>query len=297
MFTLSSSTSPWTLAPGVSSCIRFRQRSRVLLPHPDGPMIAVTTWAGNKSETSRTARCWPNSAVRCAAWRRSRVLADATIALPRDPPGGDGNDQHESQEHERGRPRQTMPFLERARRIYVDLQRQGLHRLRDVHGEVQIAHGGEQERGGLAGNSCDAHEAPRDDSAVRQRGYPSASAASRNECGTRRTISSVVRASIGIIIIASATLPASAEYPWVARTMNVHATMPTTIDGVPLSTSAMNRTTKPSRPDPYSARNSPAATPIGTPINAPRPTMMPVPTIALATPPPDSPAATGPSVT
>src|SRR5438552_727388 len=167
MFTLSSSTSPWTLAPGVSSCIRFRQRSRVLLPHPDGPMIAVTIWAGNKSETSRTARCWPNSAVRCAASRRSRVLADATIALPRDPAGGDGNDQHESHEHERGRPRQTMPFVEGARRIHVDLQRQRLHRLRDGHGEVQIAKCGEQEWGGLAGNSCDPREAPRDDSAER----------------------------------------------------------------------------------------------------------------------------------
>ena len=35
-------TSPETGAPGVTSCIRFRQRIRVGLPHPDGPMIAVT---------------------------------------------------------------------------------------------------------------------------------------------------------------------------------------------------------------------------------------------------------------
>src|SRR2546426_5389597 len=75
--------------------------------------------------------------------------------------------------------------------------------------------------------------------------------------------------------------------------MKVQPTIPTTIDGVPLSTSAMNRTRKPSRPDPYSARYIPAPTPIGTPINAARPTMIPVPTMAFATPPPDWPAGTG----
>src|SRR2546428_3664117 len=168
MFTLSSSTSPCTLAPGVSSCIRFKHRSSALLPQPDGPMIAVTVCAGNRSDTSRTARCWPNSAVRCAASSRNRALAEATIALPRHPAGGDGDDQHECHEHERGRPRETMPFLEGARRIHVDLQRQGLYRLCDVHGEVQIAKRGEQERGGLAGNSCDPHEASRYDSAERR---------------------------------------------------------------------------------------------------------------------------------
>ena len=36
------STSPVTYAPGMTSCIRFRVRSTVDLPHPDGPMKAVT---------------------------------------------------------------------------------------------------------------------------------------------------------------------------------------------------------------------------------------------------------------
>src|SRR5207247_6891171 len=55
----------------------------------------------------------------------------------------------------------------------------------------------------------------------------------------------------------------------------------------------MNRTKKPSRPPPYSARYIPAPTPIGTPINAARPTITAVPAIAFATPPPDWPAGTG----
>src|SRR3989454_9304749 len=123
MFTLSSKTSPATVGPGVTSCMRFRQRSRVLLPQPEGPMIAVTVFAGNKSETSRTARCCPNSAVRCAVSSRSRVLADATIALPRDPAGGERDDQDEPHQHERGCPRDPVPLIERARGIHVDLQR------------------------------------------------------------------------------------------------------------------------------------------------------------------------------
>src|SRR5213595_1526880 len=120
MLTLSSSTSPSTLAPAVSSCMRLRQRSRVLLPQPDGPMIAVTVCAGNRSDTSRTALCCPNSAVRCAVSSRRRVLADATIALPRDPAGGERDDQHESHQHERGCPREPMPLVERSGGIYID---------------------------------------------------------------------------------------------------------------------------------------------------------------------------------
>jgi hypothetical protein len=46
---------------------------------------------------------------------------------------------------------------------------------------------------------------------VRQRVYPSASAASRRADGTVSTISSVVRVTSGIIIAPSATPPASAE--------------------------------------------------------------------------------------
>ena len=35
-------TLPSTRAPGMTSCIRFSDRSKVDLPHPDGPMNAVT---------------------------------------------------------------------------------------------------------------------------------------------------------------------------------------------------------------------------------------------------------------
>src|SRR6266849_3302227 len=139
MFTLSSRTSPITLAPGVSSCMRFRQRSSVLLPQPEGPMIAVTVCAGNRSDTSRTARCCPNSAVRCVVSSRSRVLADDTMALPRGPAGGQRNGEHEAHQDERRGKSEPMPFVEWACAIHVNLQGQRLHRLSDRQCEVEIA--------------------------------------------------------------------------------------------------------------------------------------------------------------
>src|SRR3989441_3407966 len=164
-FTLSSNTSPATLASGVSSCMRLRQRSSVLLPQPDGPMMAVTVCAGNRSDTSRTARCCPKSAVSRTVSSRSRVLADATIALPRDPAGRERNDEHEAHQDEGRCPRQTVPFIQWARRIDVDLQRQRLHWLCDREREVEIAQCGEEQRSRLAGDARDAHQAPGDDAA------------------------------------------------------------------------------------------------------------------------------------
>src|SRR5215218_3083962 len=38
-------TCPSARAPGITSCIRFKQRMKVLLPHPEGPMSAVTLLA------------------------------------------------------------------------------------------------------------------------------------------------------------------------------------------------------------------------------------------------------------
>ena len=47
---------PSTRAPGITSCMRFRERRNVDLPQPDGPMSAVTERAGMVIETPSTAR-------------------------------------------------------------------------------------------------------------------------------------------------------------------------------------------------------------------------------------------------
>src|SRR5919198_4790389 len=168
MLTSSKRTSPATAVPGINSCMRFKHLSIVLLPHPDGPMMAVTVLAGNSSDTSRTARCWPKNAVSLTVSSRSRVLADATIPGPGDPARDERNDQYQSHENECGRPRQAMPFLIGAGRVYVDLKRQRLHRLTDVCGEIEIAERGEEQGRGLTSDPGDPDQAAGDNAAERR---------------------------------------------------------------------------------------------------------------------------------
>ena len=85
-------------------------------------------------------------------------------------------------------------------------------------------------------------------------GIPSASPASRSDAGTSRTISSVVRMTIGSMMTASATAPARAENRRMGRTRIVYAKIPMTIDGTPLSASARKRTSRVSRRSRESAR-------------------------------------------
>ncbi len=49
------STLPSTRAPGIRSFIRLKVRKKLLLPHPDGPMIAVTRLAPMDKVTSLSA--------------------------------------------------------------------------------------------------------------------------------------------------------------------------------------------------------------------------------------------------
>src|SRR5215470_17761532 len=93
MSLLSSSTLPVTQPLTDSSCMRFRQRRNVLLPHPDGPMIAVTVLDGNRSDTSFTIARRPNSAVKFAASSRAGASAGGTIALPDRPAGSHGEEE------------------------------------------------------------------------------------------------------------------------------------------------------------------------------------------------------------
>ena len=52
-------TLPSTRAPGMTSCMRLRERSTVDLPQPDGPMKAVTERALMCMLTPSTARKSP----------------------------------------------------------------------------------------------------------------------------------------------------------------------------------------------------------------------------------------------
>src|SRR2546427_3790556 len=104
----SSSTLPVIQPPSESSCMRFRQRRNVVLPHPDGPINAVTVCRGNMSDTSFTAARRPYRAVSRAVSSWSRASAGGAMTLPNRPAGGEGEEQHESHQHERRRPGETV---------------------------------------------------------------------------------------------------------------------------------------------------------------------------------------------
>src|SRR5436309_531065 len=72
-------TSPSTLAFGIVSCIRFRQRINVDLPQPDGPMIAETACSSKSNVMSSIAFFGPYHADTFLVW-----IFAAIASSPRD---------------------------------------------------------------------------------------------------------------------------------------------------------------------------------------------------------------------
>src|SRR6266536_334079 len=64
MSSVPSKTLPADRAPGTTSWMRFRQRTSVDLPQPDGPMMAVTALGSIPIETSAIACRVPYQALR-----------------------------------------------------------------------------------------------------------------------------------------------------------------------------------------------------------------------------------------
>src|SRR5260370_26182273 len=159
----SSNTEPVTQPSSESSCMRLRQRRKVVLPQPDGPITAVTVCAGNRIDTSLTTARRPYRAVSRTASSCNRASAGGAMVLPDGRASGEGEHEHEDHEHQGRRPRLAVPFLEWPSRVHEDLERQGLHRLEHLGGEVQVAQRREKERRGLARDPGHADGATPDD--------------------------------------------------------------------------------------------------------------------------------------
>ena len=119
-------------------------------------------------------------------------------------------------------------------------------------------------------------------------GTPRAIDASLRVVGTSFSDSSVVLATIGIIIKLKATAPAKAEKCFVVKTIMMKTNKPITIEGKPVNTSFMKLETVDNLDEDHSEKNMPAPTPIGMEIRAAIPTMVNVPTIVFAIPPPEN---------
>src|ERR671932_2638939 len=176
----SSNTRPRALAPRTTSCMRLRQRMSVLLPQPEGPMMAVIRRGAMLSETfsiafrspyqafnSRTSSLGPASGSNAGGGgdgagspteMESRNDIGPTRASVREstyPPSDDPareRAEHADQrnQHQRGAPGLGVPIRVRRAGVLVDLDRQRGHGLQQVQVEELIAERGQQQRRGLA---------------------------------------------------------------------------------------------------------------------------------------------------
>src|SRR5437588_7065640 len=122
----SSSTWPATRAPGTTSCRRLSDRRNVDLPHPEGPIRAVTCLGSIVMLTS--ARAWnePNQALRCSTSMRFAmgVSGSAKPAATGDESGNDGQEEDDHDQGEGAGPRPVDGDVERRAGLGEDEQGQ-----------------------------------------------------------------------------------------------------------------------------------------------------------------------------
>src|SRR6185437_13434457 len=189
----SSSTSPSTRAVGTVSCMRLRQRRKVDLPHPDGPIIAVT-WRSRTCMLTRFTACTlPNHAFSEATRMRGRATSAAGVALTSETSSvatmvrsvatpcreasarcdarDETNDEDERDEDERSCPSEGMPCVIGADRVREDLQRKRGDWLPQRQTPELVAKCGEEQRSRFARDAGDGHERARHDPGARRTQY------------------------------------------------------------------------------------------------------------------------------
>src|SRR2546426_3299549 len=141
-------TFPSALAFGIVSCIRFRQRMRVDFPHPDGPMIAVTSCSSKSIVMSSIAFFAPYQADSRSIW----IFAAMAASLGHGPEvddrsGHDADDEHDKDEDEERPPGVLEPRGGPIEHERVDRVGQGLDRLVEAGEAVEAPVRGHEERG------------------------------------------------------------------------------------------------------------------------------------------------------
>src|SRR6266705_3205577 len=123
-------TFPSTLAFGIVSCIRFRQRINVDLPQPDGPMIAETACSSKSNVMSSIAFFGPYPADTLSVRIFAAIASSPRDgAKPDDDPRHDGNPEHHEDEDQGGPPGGLVQGRVRAEREHVNRVWQRLARL------------------------------------------------------------------------------------------------------------------------------------------------------------------------
>src|SRR3954468_20043717 len=164
---------PSTRVPGCTSCMRFRVRRNVLLPHPDGPMSAVMLFGSMTIETSSIALVLPYHALtpsQAIRFATAYVLSAVDAGTAGD--GAGDQVEHEDEQHqcEGTGPCPVQRDLLRLAGLGEDEGRQrGLLAVERVDVDGVEVQRGQQERRGLAGDPGDGQHDAGDDARHRGR--------------------------------------------------------------------------------------------------------------------------------
>src|ERR1700686_2589418 len=146
-------TLPVARASGTVSCMRFRQRTKVDLPHPDGPITAVAWFAATVILMSYKAWVLPNQAFSLSTWIPTPIVSVRSLehtAAGHKAHGADRSDNQHNQE-QCSRPGLPVPLIEGGNGVSENLQGQRSRRLVHVPIPVLVAEGGKQQRSSFPG--------------------------------------------------------------------------------------------------------------------------------------------------
>src|SRR3989441_2242048 len=161
-------TFPSTLAFGIVSCIRFRQRINVDLPQPDGPMIAETACSSKSNVMSSIAFFGPYHADTFSVWIFAAIASSPRDGTkPDDDPRHDGNREHHEHEDQGGPPGGLVQGRVRAEREHVDGVRQRLARVIQTLPPKRAPEARHEERRRFAADPRDPEQRPGNHGAAR----------------------------------------------------------------------------------------------------------------------------------
>src|SRR5215469_12560527 len=147
-------TSPSARASGLVSCMRLRQRMKVDLPQPEGPMTAVACLDSIEMLIPCRASVLPNQAFRSLTSTGVVMSARSFQHAPQENEANQSRCTHNYyNQHECSRPGLPVPLIERRVGGGKNLQRQCGHRLTRTEVPVLIAERGQQQGGGFSGYS------------------------------------------------------------------------------------------------------------------------------------------------
>src|SRR5229473_2242948 len=155
-------TRPVARASGIVSCMRFRQRTKVDFPQPDGPITAVAWLAATVMLMSCRAWVLPNQAFSLSTWMPTPIISVRSLkhtSTGHKTHRADRGDNEHNQD-QRSRPGQAVPFVEGRNGVSEDLQGQRSCGLVHFPIPVLIAEGGKKQGSGFSGDASEGQHYP-----------------------------------------------------------------------------------------------------------------------------------------